>query len=1238
MRSFLTGGTHVPGRHRKQRPLEQRGHQVLKSRSVLGRPLRAVGLRLAAALSIGALVLAAASLPAVALAPAVAAADCTLVGTSGNDVLTGTPGTDVLCGLGGNDVLRGERGDDLLRGGNGRDELRGGRGGDRLRGGDGDDLLLGGKGQDELRSSAGEDDLRGGTGRDQLFGGRQGDRLRAGDGDDDLFGEKGPDTVDGRDGAAFTDRLVCGLGKDTTFADTPDDVDPSCEGFPPNRAPTDLTLSGSTVAENRPAGTTVGTLAAVDPDAGDTHTFALVNGAGDADNGSFTIVGNQLRTAAVFDFEVKSSYTVRVRARDESGAAFQKALAISVTNVEENRAPTNIALSPATVAEDEPAGTAVGALAATDPDAGDSHTFALVAGTGDADNASFTISGGQLKTAQVFNFETKSSYAIRVATTDSAGATFAKALTVTVGDVNEAPTGLSLSNSTLAENEPVGTTVGDLSVVDVDAGQSHAFTLVAGAGDDDNGKFAIDGTTLETATVLDFEAQLSYSIRVRATDDGAPAVSVERAFTITVSDTIEPPVADSKSASTAEDTPVTVTLSASDQEGDDPLSFAKGDLPAHGSLGAIGSVTCSHATPNVCTADVLYTPDADYNGPDNFTYTASDGGATSSPATVSITVDPVNDAPVATPTSRTTAEDAQLTLGLATAVSDVETADADLSYEIVSAPAHGTATGTTYTPDPDFNGTDSLTYRVTDRGDPDNCSSAPCDGSLTSTTETVTITVTPVNDTPTASPGSRSTAEDTPVALNLPGLASDLETSDANLTYEIVSPPAHGTATATTYSPDADFNGTDSLTYRVTDRGDPDNCGAPGPACDAPETSTTETVSITVDPVNDAPVAASTIRTTPEDTPLTLDLATAVSDVETADGDLTYEIVSAPAHGAATATTYTPDPDFNGTDSLTYRVTDRGDPDNCGAPGPACDASKTSSTETVTITATPVNDAPQASDASRSTDEDTPVPLDLAALASDLETSDANLTYEIVTQPDHGTATATPTPRPPTSPAPTASLTGSLTAATRKTAARRTGVRPTGDVGHRDDHDHGRPGQRHAHGLPGIPHHGRGHPAVAEPRGHGQRHRDLRREPDLRDPRPAGARQRDRDDLHPGPGLQWRGQPDLPGHRSRRSGQLRRAGTGLRRAGDVEHRDGVDHRRPGQRRAAGEPDEPERGRGRPGRGRSGGAGERRGDLGREPDLRDRDRPGGRPFFRAAAARGPTPPARTSTARTASPTG
>ena len=103
------------------------------------------------------------------------------------------------------------------------------------------------------------------------------------------------------------------------------------------------------------------------------------------------------------------------------------------------------------------------------------------------------------------------------------------------------------------------------------------------------------------------------------------------------------PVAASQTVNTNEDTAKTITLSASDADGDDPLSFAKGTLPTHGTLGTIGAVTCNHLTPNVCTADVLYTPDADYFGPDSFTFTANDGTVDSAPATVSITVDPVND-------------------------------------------------------------------------------------------------------------------------------------------------------------------------------------------------------------------------------------------------------------------------------------------------------------------------------------------------------------------------------------------------------------------------------------------------------------------------------------------------------------------------------------------------------------------------------------------------------------------
>ena len=101
--------------------------------------------------------------------------------------------------------------------------------------------------------------------------------------------------------------------------------------------PTDLTLSPTSVAENEPNGTVVGTFSSVDPDAGDTFAYALVSGAGSADNAAFTIVGGQLQTAVPFDYEVKSSYSIRVRTMDQGGVFTEKAFAIGVTD--ENEAP-----------------------------------------------------------------------------------------------------------------------------------------------------------------------------------------------------------------------------------------------------------------------------------------------------------------------------------------------------------------------------------------------------------------------------------------------------------------------------------------------------------------------------------------------------------------------------------------------------------------------------------------------------------------------------------------------------------------------------------------------------------------------------------------------------------------------------------------------------------------------------------------------------------------------------------
>jgi VCBS repeat-containing protein len=115
-----------------------------------------------------------------------------------------------------------------------------------------------------------------------------------------------------------------------------------------NNAPTDIQLSSATVAENLVAGTAVGLLTSTDPDPGNTFTYSFANGEGDADNAKFSLVGNQLRTAESFDFETKSSYTIRVRSTDQGGQAygaqsFEKVFVITVTDV--NDAPVLTASS-----------------------------------------------------------------------------------------------------------------------------------------------------------------------------------------------------------------------------------------------------------------------------------------------------------------------------------------------------------------------------------------------------------------------------------------------------------------------------------------------------------------------------------------------------------------------------------------------------------------------------------------------------------------------------------------------------------------------------------------------------------------------------------------------------------------------------------------------------------------------------------------------------------------------------
>ncbi|MEN9655183.1 MAG: alpha-agarase, partial [Bacteroidota bacterium] len=214
-----------------------------------------------------------------------------------------------------------------------------------------------------------------------------------------------------------------------------------------NFAPTDISLSANSINENNAINAVVGQLSSTDLGDIFEHTYTLVSGTGSTDNASFSIVGNEIKAGIAFDFETKSSYSIRVKTTDAGGLSYEKVFAITVVDVVENVAPTNIALSTTSIAENNAANAVVGTLSSTDADAGDTHTYTLVSGVGSTDNASFSIVGNEIKAGIAFDFETKSSYSIRVKTTDVGGLSFEKAFTITVTNVNETPI-LSVSQTT----------------------------------------------------------------------------------------------------------------------------------------------------------------------------------------------------------------------------------------------------------------------------------------------------------------------------------------------------------------------------------------------------------------------------------------------------------------------------------------------------------------------------------------------------------------------------------------------------------------------------------------------------------------------------------------------------------------------------------------------------------------------------------------------------------------------
>ncbi|MBU6375143.1 MAG: cadherin repeat domain-containing protein, partial [Bdellovibrionales bacterium] len=295
-------------------------------------------------------------------------------------------------------------------------------------------------------------------------------------------------------------------------------------------APTDITLSAASITENNSPGAIIASLSTKDSDPHDRFIYSLVSGSGSTDNSRFLISDSVLKLVGTADYESQSSYSIRIRSADSAGYKTEKAFTIKVLN--QNEAPTDIFLSATSIAENQLAESTVGTLTTADPDALSNWSYSLVSGEGATDNASFLITGATLKMAISANAEAKSSYSIRIRTTDSGGLYFEKPFTISITDVPEAPTNLSLSASSILEGAPIGTIVGTLATVDPDSTSGFTYSLTSGSGDTDNARFTIDQNNLKIMALSNFERQSQYWIRMKVIDP--TGLSIEKAFTLSV--------------------------------------------------------------------------------------------------------------------------------------------------------------------------------------------------------------------------------------------------------------------------------------------------------------------------------------------------------------------------------------------------------------------------------------------------------------------------------------------------------------------------------------------------------------------------------------------------------------------------------------------------------------------------------------------------------------------------------
>ena len=292
-----------------------------------------------------------------------------------------------------------------------------------------------------------------------------------------------------------------------------------------NEAPAGVIVDGGEISESAMPGAVAARLTGVDPDAGDTTSIAV-----DPDYaGPFELVGDELRlkAGAVLDRELVTAYAVPILVTDAGGLTSGTSVTITVTDV--NEAPDGLEVSGGVVAEGLGGGSVVALLTGHDPDAGDSLTYALPTSYA----GPFEIAGNEirLKAGASLDHEAAGQHVLTVTTSDAGGLSRSDVVTITVTNVNEAPTSLGVTGGTVAENAVAGTVVARLAGTDPDAGDSLTYALPASYA----GPFEIvgDEIRIKAGASLDYETQPSYSLQVTVRDAGGLAITSTVLVTIT---------------------------------------------------------------------------------------------------------------------------------------------------------------------------------------------------------------------------------------------------------------------------------------------------------------------------------------------------------------------------------------------------------------------------------------------------------------------------------------------------------------------------------------------------------------------------------------------------------------------------------------------------------------------------------------------------------------------------------